>query len=762
MSKGSIWKYIAFITVFITTTALAVAQPDTARIAQLLNTGSEYLQKQGDKDSGLDSAQFFFDQALALSKSIRSDKWINSTLELKGECYLKGDDLSRGKACFQKVIDNYHRKGDQRSEAMTWKRFGECIPKNQRFAVEKANCYGHAWRLYSAVGDTPTALEALKNEADAHLYVPDLDLAEKELLAVIEGYKAIHYCRLHYTYDLLRGLSKNKGDLVKGVFYAMQMIRSIDITDTADDRFLIDRLYMSASHTFAQAGLFDRALFYARKGWPPWKVEDTASWSMDYYLGILYLATDLVNIDSAGEALSFVSSATRQVPSTGVFQQVMLLLARGRCYTAVGDYKNAEKDFSDLGVFVKRSKTTRPHFSADFEIETILGTGINYLLSHQYEKADAYARQLPADGSKLVSLYQWVRIERFLAKVDSARGRYDQALRHFEIFQRVSDSLFSVQKGVLVQELQIKYATEEKDKDLRIQAGNIQLLTKQNQLQQAQVARSRVFRNMMIGGLLILLLLVGLVYNRYRLKQQKNRQLEAKQKEITEKNHQLERLLTENEWLLREVHHRVKNNLQVIISLLKSQSDFLHDKAALAAVVESEHRVYAMSLIHQKLYKSSNVSSINMPEYIGDLVEYLRYSFAVSGKLWFDLQVEPINLDLQQAVPVGLILNEVITNSFKYAFPCSDEDKITVRLFAAADGFLSLIIADNGRGLPPNYDPGQHNSFGMLLIGGLTEDLEGTLHIETRQGTAFHIRFKPISLRSISEDGSQGSGYFNK
>jgi two-component sensor histidine kinase len=176
--------------------------------------------------------------------------------------------------------------------------------------------------------------------------------------------------------------------------------------------------------------------------------------------------------------------------------------------------------------------------------------------------------------------------------------------------------------------------------------------------------------------------------------------------------------------------------------------------------VESEHRVYAMSLIHQKLYKSSNVSTINMPEYIGDLVEYLRYSFAVSGKLWFDIQVEPINLDLQQAVPVGLILNEVITNSFKYAFPYSDEDKITVRLFASGDGWLSLIIADNGRGLPPNFDPKQRNSFGMLLIGGLTEDLEGTLHIESIHGTSVHIRFRQIHAVPVSEDGSRESAHF--
>jgi hypothetical protein len=219
-------------------------------------------------------------------------------------------------------------------------------------------------------------------------------------------------------------------------------------------------------------------------------------------------------------------------------------------------------------------------------------------------------------------------------------GRYRSALQHFEVYQRMSDSLSGIQKAIQIQDLQMKYALDEKDKNIRLQADNIQLLTKENQVQQARVTKSRILRNMMIIGILFLLVLISLVYNRYRLKRQKNRQLEGKQKEITNKNQQLERLLSENEWLLREVHHREKNNLQVIMSLLRSQSDFLQDKTAPAAVVESEHRVYAMSLIHQKLYKSNNVSCIGMAEYIGDLVEYLKYCFEVSRQVMFDLQID--------------------------------------------------------------------------------------------------------------------------
>jgi len=746
MKQGINGRFFSLITAMVTTMVTANAQPDTTRIAQLLKDGSDYLLKPGNEKNDLDSALFFFNRALAISQLIHSDNWINASLKWKGDVYLEGNDLAPGVSCFRQVTDYYHRKGDLRSEAETWSRLGGCITHyNVTFSAEKAKCYEQARQLYHLLRDTLNELDAYKNEADAHLWTRNPDLAEKELLEVVEGLKAIHSRKVCYTYDLLRAVSMLKGNLAKEVFYAMEMLHSIDSAEAKDSSILYSGLYTIAGYTYAKAGMWDSSLLYSRKGWEG--VKANPGDYQDPYAAMRLVVGGLLHKDSAKAALDFLTVAIRQLPPSTGLDSVMIETAAGKCYTALGDYQKAEKQYQKLTAFFDSHRALqRDRAFSQLYLEMLLSMGNFYLLSSRYTIAEAYEKKIQFSVSDLVGPEQRARIERFRAGVDSSRGRYGEALRHFETFQRLNDSIFGVQKAVQIQDLQIKYATEQKDKDLRIQAGDIQLLTNQNQLQQAQVAKSRFLRNMMVAGLGVLLLLVGLIYNRYRLKQQKNHQLEVKQKEITDKNHQLERLLTENEWLLREVHHRVKNNLQVIMSLLKSQSDFLQDKAALAAVVESEHRVYAMSLIHQKLYKSNNVSSIGMPEYIGDLVEYLRYCFEVSGKVGFDLQVEPINLDVQQAVPVGLILNEVITNSFKYAFPCSEEDRITVRLSATGDGWLSLIIADNGRGLPPGFDPGRNNSFGMLLIGGLTEDLEGTLHIDTHHGTAIQIRFKQLPL----------------
>ena len=720
-------KIVSLITAMVMTFANASGQTDTFHIARLIKDGQEYLLKQGNEKKDLDSALFYFKQALAISRSIHSEKWINTTLEWVGDTYLEGNDLVAGMACFQQIIDFYNHKGYVRKEAGAWARLGECIPHYKHdFSVEKAKCYEHARQLYHTIGDTLEELLAYKNEADAHLWLPDADLGEKELLAVVDGLRSIHYRRLHDVYDLLRAAANIKNDLVKEAFYTMEMVRSLDSADRKDSSINFGWLYATVSQTFAKLGMWDQCLFYSRIGWEWSKYYDTE-------INLSIIVDGLIHSDSAVAALDFLIQSLRKHPPVGPYDKAMASHAAVKCYTALGDFGRAEKEVIKLMAYLD----TTDNFRVD-TMDILLDVGEVFLLTHRYEKADRCATRLRSLVNKGTSLDHQVRIALFESRADSSMGRYSEALRHFEDFHRLNDSLSGVRKAAQIQEIQVKYAVEQKDKDLRIKSGDIQLLTKQNQLQQERAKRSRLYRNLVVAGLLLLLFLV---YVRYRLKQQRNRQLEARQKEISDKNNELERLLHENEWLLKEVHHRVKNNMQVIMSLLKGQSDFLQDKTALAAVVDSEHRVYAMSLIHQKLYKSSNVSSIRMSEYIGDLVEYLRYCFDPSRRVMFDLRVDPIDLDVQQAVPVGLIINEAITNSFKYAFPFSGDDRITIRLAELEEDRIMLTIADNGRGMPAEFDPTQHNSFGMLLIDGLTEDLEGELIISRQQGMLIDIRF---------------------
>ena len=227
-----------------------------------------------------------------------------------------------------------------------------------------------------------------------------------------------------------------------------------------------------------------------------------------------------------------------------------------------------------------------------------------------------------------------------------------------------------------------------------------------------------------------------------------NEALEAQQFEINQKNESLQRLvrekdhlLIEKEWLLKEIHHRVKNNFHIVASLLEIQSSYLKNKEALSAIKDSQHRIHSMSIIHQKLYQSETLSTIHMPDYIYELVEYLRESYSIRENIGFSLQIENIELNHASAITLGLILNEAITNAIKYAFTKTHDKRICISLSHISDSQILLSIADNGRGLPVDFGSKIGASMGMELLRGLTDDLGGSLSIEANEGTHIKVIF---------------------
>ena len=241
------------------------------------------------------------------------------------------------------------------------------------------------------------------------------------------------------------------------------------------------------------------------------------------------------------------------------------------------------------------------------------------------------------------------------------------------------------------------------------------------------------------GGAALLLLFLGLLYNRYRFKQRSNKQLESQQKEITQKNATLQHLVEEKEWLLKEVHHRVKNNLHTVICLLESQAEYLENDA-LKAIENSQHRIYAMSLIHQKLYQSEDVKTIDMVTYLPEFIRYLDDSFGNNRRIHFELDIEPLQLGISQAIPIALIVNEAVTNSFKYAFPRKKEGHVTIRMRRMNDEII-LTIADDGIGIDTSILDVPSGSLGLKLIKGLSEDINGTISFENNAGTKITIVF---------------------
>ncbi len=291
-------------------------------------------------------------------------------------------------------------------------------------------------------------------------------------------------------------------------------------------------------------------------------------------------------------------------------------------------------------------------------------------------------------------------------------GDFKKAFEFHVLYDQLRYSILDKNKSQQILELREKYDTEEKEN--RIAQQNI------------KISEQNLTRNGLVAGLIFLAITAGLIYRNERIKTRKNRQIES---------------------LLREIHHRVKNNLQVISSLLNMQARGVDDDEVLDTIKEGQSRVKAMSLIHQKLYQTESVSEIDFQDYISELAEQLKELY-LGGEVGVntDISAEEIRLDLDTAIPLGLILNELISNAYKYAFEGVDSGKIAIKLKRLEGDQLKLEFSDNGRGLPVGLNLEKAKSLGLKLVNILTKQLHGTLSYSGDQGTKFTIVFSDLRM----------------
>jgi two-component sensor histidine kinase len=358
-----------------------------------------------------------------------------------------------------------------------------------------------------------------------------------------------------------------------------------------------------------------------------------------------------------------------------------------------------------------------------------------YLKTNQPSKAEPYIKNtaitLKNAKTYLDPRYRVVFYDH-LYKYDVATGNYKDAVKDLERHDKLQDSLFTVDKNNKIAELDIQYKTAQNEQSIRD-------LHNDGAVQQARLQTANLQRNITIGGVVIMAILSFLFYRNYKQKQSPNHV-------ITQKNELLQHLVTEKEWLLKEVHNRVKNNLHSVISLLEAQAAYL-ESDALQAIENGQHRIYAMSLIHQKLYQSDDMKTIGMTTYIPELAQYLRDSFDTS-RIHFNLKVDPIQLNASQAIPLGLIINEALTNSIKYAFPDGRRGEITVA-FVNYEEKYKLEISDDGIAMPKTKGTNNKNSLGLELIKGLAKEIKGDIIFDNSNGVKIVIIFERDLLHNM-------------
>ncbi len=297
-------------------------------------------------------------------------------------------------------------------------------------------------------------------------------------------------------------------------------------------------------------------------------------------------------------------------------------------------------------------------------------------------------------------------------------GKIRDALYEYRLYMAEADTVLRQKSDTRLSEMKEKFEADQREKE--INENKIALARNE-----ATIARKNGERNLLLSGLLIAFLAAGFIYRNERIKTRKNKKIEA---------------------LLREIHHRVKNNLQVISSLLNMQSRQLEDENVLEAIREGQSRVKAMSLIHQKLYQRDDITRVDFNDYTQNLLDQLDYLYSEDGKkIEKQVNAKGIQLDIDTAIPLGLILNELISNAYKYAFKEASAGKICVDLVKNENAY-ELKIMDNGKGLPSELDIAKSTTLGLRLVNMLVKQLKGQMTYSNSDGSVFSIRFNEMKI----------------
>lgn len=380
----------------------------------------------------------------------------------------------------------------------------------------------------------------------------------------------------------------------------------------------------------------------------------------------------------------------------------------GSVYVNLGQHEKAEGPYLQAYEYGKKNPDTQ------FYTKVLYGLGEIYLHLKRFEQAEFFFSS-GLDHARMAHNPEEERV--FLLHLSQTLRQKGESARAYDLLEAsmaIKDSLTEKTRLALQEEMQGKFDLHQKEEKLKVQ--------------DLQIAQQKLRQRALWIAAGLLFLLAGLS-SYYLYQRSKTARL------LREKNEIIAKALSEKELLLKEIHHRVKNNLQFISSLLNLQSRTVEDSAALGALRESRNRVQAMSLIHQDLYQQDSPTSIDVNAYFDRLMDTILASYQIDPKqIFLEKNIEPVRLDVETVVPVGLILNELVCNAVKYAFREGQAGKLGVRLKTDAESLI-LQVEDDGPGMPKDALSGTNSSFGFRLIRLLQEKLGASLHIQSPPGT---------------------------
>jgi len=562
---------------------------------------------------------------------------------------------------------------------------------------------------------------ALLDIAAIHL-IQEKAGTEQELLNLLGKFRSIGSSKVPYVYQQLTQLKYQEGDRAKSIYYSLETIKSMKVTGDSLDA---GDFYLWFAASCYGTDDFQQAIDYSQLA-----IEGYALHAGEY--SIAYAAywhvCGLRKLNRFPESLEFMKYMLREYPPQSRSEEVDYNSTIGNIYRDMKLYDKAEP------YFLRAYKVNQKIYHPTTELDRDLGQ--LYVETHQYEKARPFLNTALKAGGPAGYIGH---LHYLMFLVDSAAGNYLAAIDHLNRNHKQVDSSLAESRQRDIEKLLIQFETQKKEDSIKLKDQNIALLNQKTTIQQAKLNKTTLLINITIGGVFLFLVIAALLYRDNRNKKRVNKVITQKNKLLDKLLTEKDKLLSEKEWLLKEVHHRVKNNLHTIMCLLESQASRLQNEG-LAAVEDSQHRIYAMSLIHKKLYQSEDIKSILMDKYIGELVEYLDDSFKGESRIQFILDIESLRLNIEQAIPVALIINEAVTNSMKHAFPNKRPGMVTINMHKNGDQ-VTLLLADNGIGIGDRPTATDTNSLGLELMKGLAREIHGRIEFACDSGTKIRVIF---------------------
>lgn len=473
------------------------------KIKLALQLGSFYLFKPFSKPDDISNANLYINEAIKISNQLKIQKWQHQSLLLLGKFYFQINNYPESKKCFLKVVNELRK---QNNKALLADALNEQATYQYDLDPEKEKILKEAEALYLALGNNAKRIEVKMRICTIYFWHGKINDAKKILYQNIATMRKIGFKQQQYSETTIAYIEAVQYNLKSALYYALKSVESME---TTNDYTFADIFYMRLGLVYLQMGHYDDALRTAEKSI---KYGQKSFNSGSWYKSFITATASLSMKGKNKEAIEYMNSITSNYPPPNSFDNMLMNFAYANCYARIKNYATAEKYFIKTGEATDALDSPLTYRDVCNSYSSI---ALFYANRNNLKKTKLYIDKIVVASKKYNKTYNSEALQMSLYKIDSLNGDFKSALAHHKLYKKLSDSLLDYAKNKQIEELRIQYETVNKEQ-------KIKLLNKETDLQENALKKSKLLNTLSIWSLVLLVLIIALLYNRYRLKQRNN------------------------------------------------------------------------------------------------------------------------------------------------------------------------------------------------------------------------------------------------